>query len=224
MSSITAIMPSRDGLVAEYLFSGNTQDTSGNGNHATNSGATLVADKYGRANEAYSFDGVDDLMTINHNANYDFGTNPYTIVIAFQTGDSLPVGTYALYSKYQNSANFVNVYWVSTTTFGIGVRNAGVDQIFQRNAASTVLPNTWYHLAITVDFINGNKLYYNAVSQTATTNTLTTNTSSNTGNILIARNVAAPNYTKCLIDSIELYNKALTPETILKNYNFWLSH
>jgi hypothetical protein len=50
-------------LVAYYPFNGNANDESGNGNHGTVSGATLVDDIFGNANSAYYFDGIDDIIT-----------------------------------------------------------------------------------------------------------------------------------------------------------------
>ena len=50
-----------NGLVAAYLFSGDTNDSSGNGYHITSgSGPVLVTDRFGSPNSAYSFDGNDD--------------------------------------------------------------------------------------------------------------------------------------------------------------------
>jgi len=46
-----------NGLVAWYPFTGNTLDSSGNGNHGTNNGATLTTDRFGKTNCAYSFNG-----------------------------------------------------------------------------------------------------------------------------------------------------------------------
>ncbi len=54
------------GKVLHLDFNGNTQDKSGNGNHATNFGATPVAGKAGVANTAYRFDGVNDYMQVSH--------------------------------------------------------------------------------------------------------------------------------------------------------------
>jgi len=48
-----------DGLVAYYPFNGNANDESGNGNNGTVNGATLTSDRFGNANSAYSFDGVN---------------------------------------------------------------------------------------------------------------------------------------------------------------------
>lgn len=49
-----------DGLVAFYPFSGNSGDSSGNGNHGTVNGATFTTDRFGNANKAYSLDGISN--------------------------------------------------------------------------------------------------------------------------------------------------------------------
>ncbi|MFN6039739.1 MAG: LamG-like jellyroll fold domain-containing protein [Bacteroidota bacterium] len=49
-----------NGLVGWWPFNGNANDESGNGNNGTVNGATLTSDRFGNANKAYSFDGVDD--------------------------------------------------------------------------------------------------------------------------------------------------------------------
>ena len=59
-----ASTPFNHGLVAWYPFDGNASDMSGNGNHGTVNGATLGLDRFGEENKAYSFDGVDDYITL----------------------------------------------------------------------------------------------------------------------------------------------------------------
>ena len=56
--------PPTEGLVAYYPFNGNANDESGNGNHGTVKGATLTTDRFGNANSAYNFDGVDDWISL----------------------------------------------------------------------------------------------------------------------------------------------------------------
>ena len=51
-----------DGLVAHYPFNGNANDESGNGNDGTVYGATLIEDRFGNVNSAYSFDGSNDYI------------------------------------------------------------------------------------------------------------------------------------------------------------------
>ena len=52
------------GLVGYWPFNGNANDESGNGNNGTVNGATLTSDRFGVANKAYSFDGIDDWIEI----------------------------------------------------------------------------------------------------------------------------------------------------------------
>src|ERR1700744_2259523 len=49
-------------LAADYEFSGNTNDASSYNIKATNYGATLTTDRFGNANSAYSFNGVNEYM------------------------------------------------------------------------------------------------------------------------------------------------------------------
>ena len=58
-------MITRDGLVAEYLFNGNANDTSGNGFHGVVQGATPAADRFGNPNSAYAFDGKNDWIVVS---------------------------------------------------------------------------------------------------------------------------------------------------------------
>ncbi len=51
--------------VADYSFSGSAKDGSAFANHAAVNGATLVSDRFGWANSAMSFDGVQDAVTAN---------------------------------------------------------------------------------------------------------------------------------------------------------------
>lgn len=53
-----------NGLVAYYPMNGNANDESGNAYNGTVAGAVLTTDRFGAANRAYSFDGVNDSITI----------------------------------------------------------------------------------------------------------------------------------------------------------------
>ena len=58
-SSVTA------SLAAHYTFGGNADDVSGNDNNGEVNGATLVADRFGKTNGAYQFNGIDDNIEID---------------------------------------------------------------------------------------------------------------------------------------------------------------
>jgi hypothetical protein len=58
-----------NGLVAFYPFNGNANDESGSGNNGTVNGAALTQDRFGVNGQAFSFDGIDDHITIADNPN-----------------------------------------------------------------------------------------------------------------------------------------------------------
>ncbi|UCH63397.1 MAG: T9SS type A sorting domain-containing protein [Fidelibacterota bacterium] len=64
------------GLVAYYPFNGNANDESGKGNDGTVNGAILTADRFGKANSAYSFDGVDDYIETSE---FQMTTNSFSV-------------------------------------------------------------------------------------------------------------------------------------------------
>lgn len=49
-------------LVADYQSTGNAQDATGYNNHATVQGAQLSTDRFGKSNQAYSFNGVNQSL------------------------------------------------------------------------------------------------------------------------------------------------------------------
>ena len=70
-----------NGLVGWWPFNGNANDESGNGNHGTVNGATLTVDRFGNANQAYGFDGVNDFiqcgqLQLNLNASFSVWIAP----------------------------------------------------------------------------------------------------------------------------------------------------
>jgi hypothetical protein len=65
-ASVVAQVPSyvpTNGLVGYWPFNGNANDESGNGNNGTVNGATLTTDRFGVANKAYNFDGLNDYIS-----------------------------------------------------------------------------------------------------------------------------------------------------------------
>jgi len=79
-----------DGLVAYYPFIGNANDESGNGNDGTVYGATLAADRFGTADNAYSFDGVDDYIDCGNAS-------------IFNMHDEITLGAWVKASSFENA-------------------------------------------------------------------------------------------------------------------------
>ena len=74
-SSVSAVP--LNGLIAEYLFTGNANDTSGNNLNGTVHGATLTEDRFTNPGMAYNFDGNDYIQVSDNTL-----LNPSTITLA----------------------------------------------------------------------------------------------------------------------------------------------
>ena len=67
-SSAFAQVPSyvpTNGLVGWWPFNGNANDESGNGNNGMVNGATLITDRHGNINSAYTFNGVNNFISVS---------------------------------------------------------------------------------------------------------------------------------------------------------------
>ncbi len=78
-SSGASAVPITNGLVAAYEFNGNANDVSGNGNDGVVNGATLTTDRFGNANSAYLFDGIDDYISAADSPTLDFSSSHLSV-------------------------------------------------------------------------------------------------------------------------------------------------
>lgn len=78
LTTSTGLADLTDGLAAYYAFDGDASDSSGNANHGVVYGAELTVDRFGRADHAYLFDGLDDTIEAPHSASLDI-TGPITV-------------------------------------------------------------------------------------------------------------------------------------------------
>lgn len=76
----------KSGLIACYPFNANAKDESGNGNDGSINGATLTTDRFGNANSAYNFDGVNQFIEVSANK---FKNNNYSFSI-WANPDEIP--------------------------------------------------------------------------------------------------------------------------------------
>lgn len=137
------------GLVAWYPLNGEygTKDATPNANHGTNNGATLSTGRKGESNGAYSFDGVDDQVSLPIFS--DMGQN--TISMWVYRDDS---STRMLYSNDQSS-NWKNS--ISTQYWYTRISSSST----RDNLALPSIPlNSWTHLVFTYDRNDDSKKIY----------------------------------------------------------------
>ncbi len=121
-----------EGLVAKYSFSGNANDESSNANHGTVYGATLVADRYGRPDSAYSFDGIND--SISFPAIPLAVDNQVTVSLSVKIEESSPL-------KYFVMCNDFGI-WQQDDSLGIAISVP-----LTKSARGQFTLNTWTHFA-----------------------------------------------------------------------------
>jgi|GEM_PF-294617 len=143
--------------LANFTFSGNAKDA--NGNPATVHAAQLTADRFGRANNAFLFDGKQAFLEVSNAAvlNTNFAT-----VAFWAKPTALPVqGEVYLISfggwqeRYKISVpTHGKCIWTTNNSSGISDMDAG--------AGNELVPGVWKHLAFVHDGVK-DRIYVNGV-------------------------------------------------------------
>jgi Concanavalin A-like lectin/glucanases superfamily len=201
-------------LVAWYGGDNNANDFQGGNNATLQNGATYGNGKVGLG---FQFDGVDDQITVPHNANQNGITN--LTIEAWINPTTLPHGGTILQKR--TSGNVGGYVLEPTQSSGSGAPNGlqfvimigGVYQTL--NPANVLWSNVWQHVAATYDgafmriYVNGVEVANRA--QTGAIDAVT-------APVLIGRNAVNGNAFQGGIDEISLYNRALTANEIRDIY------
>ncbi len=144
------------GPVAYYPFNGNANDASGNTNNGTITGATLTTDRFGNANSAYSFNGVDNKIVVPYDNTMSLGSQ-FTVTAWVQTTD----GIGSIFSQHSGggTGNFVFAIW---DVFNSGEFLFAPSQSIYETIYSGPVVNDglWHHLAGVYDHSNSVVYYY----------------------------------------------------------------
>ena len=134
----------QNGLVGYWPFCGNANDESGNGNDGTVNGATLTEDRFGVANAAYDFDGVDDFIELTENV-LPANNNSYSIHFwASLNKDTSRIESYTVFDdRDQNSFGSKGRFIVSSNTdetylYQMGDNEACFNNNFQSNLWTSI--------------------------------------------------------------------------------------
>lgn len=137
----------REGLIAEYLFNGGTQDSSGNEMHGQLTGATLCADRFGQPNSAYYFDGRDDYIVLNPAP--PINKEAFTISVwCYYDANSRQEGwNGAIVSQHGNRKNYS--FQLSTCNAHITCHRFLIDP--DLSVAAPLQREFWYHIVVTYE-------------------------------------------------------------------------
>jgi|GEM_PF-3643386 len=218
-SADTNTIDINSGLVAYYPFNGNANDESGNGNHGSVSGATLIEDRFGVTQSAYSFDGNDDSIIISDGTSFNFDqyltlslwVNPdatqnqhAAIIDKSHSHDSNGgyIKSWTLQGDGQGANNYLFGYIHNDTSYDIPV---------------SVVASTWNHVVIIKE--NDVLKYYLNGTFIASEQQANALIDSNNSNPLVIGNTNNwSRYFSGLIDDIYIYNRALSESEIQQLY------
>lgn len=217
---------STNGLVGYWGFNGNANDQSGNGNDGVVNGATLTTDRFGNANSAYTFNGINNYIQTNYQG--VLGSNFRTISFWAKTNSSTEMAAFS-YGAASGTGNRFDGYFNYN---GIGC-TANIDGgAVTYSTTSQVNDNNWHNYIYIVDQINSQainiKIYQDGILLTKVINTYNPNISISTINEIGLRfgkttYPGIPSYFNGKIDDIGFWNRALTLNEITQFYNTALS-
>ncbi len=199
-----------NGLLAYWPFSGNTNDQTANANHLTNNGATLVADRNGTANAAYSFNGAGNYL---EKTVPSFVFSPSgTFSISFWINRPSTTGGVAMMSGSGTANNFIWLFSGNSINNVFGTNKQQSAWIWANSPYSL---NQWEHFVCM--YINGvMRVYRNSVLEVSATYTHT-GALSTALPFYIGKDIGT-SYFNGSIDDIAIWNRSLTNCEIQKMY------
>ena len=206
----------KNGLVACYPFNANAKDETGNGNNGTVSGAKLTADRFGKINSAYDFNGTSDFIEISPSKlqtpefSYSLWVKPSSIPADGVAYFLLSVGSSGGDQELSLNKGYTN----GTDGFtGGGYLAVGQNSFCQKGTSPIV--NQWYHLVMTRDK-DFYKVYLDGIlmcsSPTSGKNPFygTGVVGASIGN----RPANGSQFSHCSLDDIHLYNRPLNANEV----------
>ncbi len=207
--SVWAQLPT-SGLVAWYPFCGNTSDYSGNGYNLTNGGATLATDRFGNANCAYHYNGINNSMQLSGLlplpvANFTFS--------CWMVADNIQDGV-VVYNGNSNTDGVGVVYDAGSATPGYNVTMLDGGICFCMSVFATL--HQWHHVVLM-----RNAGMFSLYIDTVLVSTSPTTFSTPTGIFTVGMDYTnGTNPYSGTIDDISVYNRAITDSEIKRLYYF----
>ncbi len=154
------------GLVGFWPFNGNANDVSGNNNNGVVTGASLTTDRFSNSNSAYSFNGVNQYITVTNNASLSGFNN---MSISAWINPAVFGGIQGIVTKWYQVLNCNNN--ANSDTYEAAINSNQVQFATNNNnltgfTSPPSLPssiNSWVHLVYLSDISQGQFIYINGV-------------------------------------------------------------
>ena len=208
-------------LVAYYPFNGNAEDESGNGYDGQVTGATLVEDRFGETNSAYSFDRDNDYIQVPNSVDMIKGDEEMTVSFwAYFKRDESNQHIIGNFTSY-NFAQFRDwgFFTIGTNYMGSFNHRDDVDVRINYNvhhgSVMDLVLHQWEHITLVYDrnsvrvYVDGNMTQYNEAP-------VKPFTVGNNFNLMIGASRPNDDYTfEGMLDDIRIYNRALDSAEVL---------
>jgi hypothetical protein len=208
------------GLIVYLPFTGNANDESGNGHNGLVNGASLVTDRNGNTNSAYSFDGVSSYVT---------GQIPnvteLSISVWFKCDNAdnkryqtvISLGQESVMIQIHNSYDLVDgISYKGAIWTGLSNNNG----IYKVNSNSA--DNVWHHIVFIVSYLDLSQKVYLDGTLYGTQNISKAFNSFNYYDIGRSNSPCCGYFKetmfKGLIDEVRIYNRSLSNNEVLQLY------
>ncbi|PIY52207.1 MAG: hypothetical protein COZ01_08505, partial [Zetaproteobacteria bacterium CG_4_10_14_0_8_um_filter_55_43] len=195
------------GVLANYPFSGNANDTSGNAHNGTVINATLTTDRFGNPNEAYAFNGSNTEIALGSWFNFQ----SFTISLWVNPGSTQVTYADIFDNNHTGTTNFVMQRNVGANQYIFG-SSGGPD------AQVDLTAGQWQHIVVTRDSASlTHKYYLNGTLIQTVPGQVAANYS---GQFLrLGRWGGGGRYWNGVMDEVVMYDHALTANEVQALYN-----
>lgn len=195
-----------NGLIANYPFSGNANDTSGNGHTGYVSGVVFSTDRFGYSSGAAAFDGISSKIAISNSADLMFYTNAFTIAMWINLSTSSSEQVFIDKSYLGTGGGWTFFVNPNTNTLS-WVQQSGSSQIF----AGNVPTSSWHHIALT-RLGSTNSLYIDGVFTDS--KTFASASYHLTNPITLGCQGGGYKYFKGQLDDVKIFNRSLSSNEV----------
>jgi gliding motility-associated-like protein len=223
------------GVVANYPFSGNANDISGNGNNGTLNGPTSTIDRGAAPNSSYSFDGVANNIVVPHSPTLNFTGDRQSISFWFQLCFIPPLNDtheYYIMSKMLGTSGAANGWHIfmrrESNNLVVYYRGINNGSYATQNAFSCNINNveigSWHHIVFILGSNNGTHMtgmLDNAYANYGVKNSVVANNTlklSIGGGENVWNATTDKNFGLGRLDDIRIYNRALTDQDVAALY------
>ncbi len=221
-----------DGLLGWWPFNGNANDESGNDNHGTVNGATLTSDRFNNTNQAFNFDGLNDVITTSFPG--ILGGNSRSVSFwAKQNQTNTSAGSQIVLGWGGKNCGPSGIATGFYCAFNVGSSGISIDANESSTTYNTLDPvsdNNWHHYVFVKDQQNlptsQVKIYQDGILLTEITGSYisngTINTLAQTNLTFGSRGFSCvpDRFYEGASDDIGIWNRVLTPEEITNIFTF----